>query len=153
MWEIKNNQQVFSFVISVIFGVGYCLFYDVFRSCRRVFKSNTAAVFFGDIIFFVIIAFVTYLLLLALCSGELRGYMFFGILLGSVVCNLTLSRLTLKLFPFIIGNFLKVFLLLKNIFTALNSKILRLISKVTAFFVNFFKKSTKYLKNVLKRKV
>ncbi len=153
MWEIKNNQQVFSFVISVIFGVGYCLFYDVFRSCRRVFKSNTAAVFFGDIIFFVIIAFVTYLLLLALCSGELRGYMFFGILLGSVVCNFTLSRLTLKLFPFIIGNFLKVFLLLKNIFTALNSKILRLISKVTAFFVNFFKKSTKYLKNVLKRKV
>ena len=153
MWEIENNQQVFSFVISVIFGVGYCLFYDVFRSCRRVFKSNTAAVFFGDIIFFVIIAFVTYLLLLALCSGELRGYMFFGILLGSVVCNLTLSRLTLKLFPFIIGNFLKVFLLLKNIFTALNSKILRLISKVTAFFVNFFKKSTKYLKNVLKRKV
>lgn len=153
MWEIKNNQQVFSFVISVIFGVGYCLFYDVFRSCRRVFKSNTAAVFFGDIIFFVIIAFVTYLLLLALCSGELRGYMFFGILLGSVVCNFTLSRLTLKLFPFIIGNFLKVFLLLKNIFTALNGKILRLISKVTAFFVNFFKKSTKYLKNVLKRKV
>ena len=153
MWEIKNNQQVFSFVISVIFGVGYCLFYDVFRSCRRVFKSNTAAVFFGDIIFFVIIAFVTYLLLLALCSGELRGYMFFGILLGSVVCNFTLSRLTLKLFPFIIGNFLKVFLLLKNIFTALNSKILRLISKVTTFFVNFFKKSTKYLKNVLKRKV
>lgn len=153
MWEIKNNQQVFSFVISVIFGVGYCLFYDVFRSCRRVFKSNTAAVFFGDIIFFVIIAFVTYLLLLALCSGELRGYMFFGILLGSVVCNFTLSRLTLKLFPFIIGNFLKVFLLLKNIFTALNSKILRLVSKVTAFFVNFFKKSTKYLKNVLKRKV
>ena len=139
MWEIKNNQQVFSFVISVIFGVGYCLFYDVFRSCRRVFKSNTAAVFFGDIIFFVIIAFVTYLLLLALCSGELRGYMFFGILLGSVVCNFTLSRLTLKLFPFIIGNFLKVFLLLKNIFTALNSKILRLISKVTTFFVNFFK--------------
>ena len=153
MWEIKNNQQVFSFVISVIFGVGYCLFYDVFRSCRRVFKSNTAAVFFGDIIFFVIIAFVTYLLLLALCSGELRGYMFFGILLGSVVCNFTLSRLTLKLFPFIIGNFLKVFLLLKNIFTALNSKILRLISKVTTFFVNFFKKTTKYLKNVLKRKV
>lgn len=153
MWEIKNNQQVFSFVVSIIFGVGYCIFYDLFRSCRRVFKSNTAAVFFGDIIFFVIIAFATYLLLLALCSGELRGYMFFGILLGSVACNFTLSRLTLKLFPLIIGGFVKLILLLKTAFAALISKIVGIASKVWTFFAKFFKKSAKYLKNILKRKV
>lgn len=153
MWEINNNQQLFSFLISLVFGVGYCLFYDIFRSCRRVFKSSTAAVFLGDIVFFIIIAFVTYLLLLALCSGELRGYMFFGIFIGAVVCNFTLSRVFIVALSFVIGKTVWLIGVIKSALIKILQKIYRYFAKVAHIFAKNFKKSLKYLKNLLKRKV
>lgn len=137
---------------SLIFGVGYCLFYDILRSFRRVFGSSTAAVFFGDIFFFSVIAVVTFLLLLAVSGGELRGYIFFGILLGAVVCNFTLSRVFIPVLCFIIKKVMAVFFLLRRLFGIINAFIYRCLSKVTAFFAKIFKKTFKYLKKNLKHK-
>lgn len=152
MWEIKNNQQVFSFVVSVIFGVCYCLFYDVLRSCRRVFKSSTAAVFFGDVFFFSVIAVVTFLLLLAVSNGEMRGYIFFGILIGVVACNFTLSRIFIPFLCFIIKKIIALTNLINRIICKAGTLFYAYLSKVVGFFAKIFKKTFKSLKKNLKHK-
>ncbi len=152
MWEIKNNQQVFSFLVSLMFGVGYCLFYDVLRSCRRVFGSNTAAVCLGDIFFFSVIAVITFLLLLSVCNGEMRGYIFFGIFLGAIVCNYTLSRIFIPFLCFFIKSARDVFLLIKGLLCKGGSLFYDYLLKVASFLVKICKKTCKNLKKNLKHK-
>ncbi len=151
MWEIKNNQQIVSFAASCLFGLFYCLFYDVFRSCRRVKRYSTAAVFFQDITFFLIIAVTTFLLLLAFCNGELRGYMFFGILLGGVVCNFTVSRIFIPALTFILKRFAWLFGKIKWLVRWLLAHFCRIVKRVWQKIEKFLKKTGKYLKNILKR--
>ena len=151
MWEIKNNQQVFSFCAAVVFGVAYCLFYDFFRAWHRVFKSKTLSVFVGDVIFFIIIAVATFLLLLAVCNGEIRAYVFVGILLGAVLCNLTLSRLFLIALTFVIKKAVLIKRWIKVFFDRMARAFLLKFSKLVVFFKKKAKKCIKYLKNHLKQ--
>ena len=93
MWEINSSFQAVSFLYSVLFGVLYCLFYDFFRVLRKLNKSTELSVFFEDLFYFVVIAFVTFLLLMSLSNGEIRGYILFGMAVGFVICYFTISQI------------------------------------------------------------
>ncbi len=90
MWEISNSEQVFSFFTALLFGVGYSVFYCILRAIRKSFRHNALAVFIEDILFFLITAITTFLLLLALTNGEIRFYMLLGIFLGFSLFYFTL---------------------------------------------------------------
>lgn len=109
MWEISNNTQLYSFFISCIFGIGYCIFYDIFRSLRKVKKHSAIVVFLEDIIYFSIIGIVTFLLQLAFSAGEIRLYLLFGILLGFIVWNFTVSKFLIMILVFLIKYIMKTF--------------------------------------------
>ena len=152
MWEIKNNEQIFSFAASCLFGFIYCLLYDIFRSCRRVKKYSTAAVFFQDVFFFCIISVTTFLLLLAFCNGEIRGYIFFGILLGAVICSITVSRIWIPILTFIFKKIIWLFSKLKWLFQVVWTYFYRIGLQVLKNCKKIFKKTRKYLKNILKQR-
>lgn len=97
MWEIDSSFQAVSFLYSVLFGVGYCLFYDLFRAFRKLYNPTAISVFFEDLIYFLIISFLTFLLLMSLSNGEVRGYIIFGIAVGFAVCYFTVSRFFVKI--------------------------------------------------------
>ncbi len=97
MWEINSSFQAVSFLYSVLFGVLYCLFYDFFRVLRKLNKSTALSVFFEDLFYFVVIAFVTFLLLMSLSNGEIRGYILFGMAVGFVICYFTISHFFVKI--------------------------------------------------------
>ncbi len=82
MWEISNSDQLFAFFTALIFGVCYGIFFCLFKALRKAFRHSAIMVFIEDILFFVIIAVVTFLLLLALTNGEIRFFMLLGIFLG-----------------------------------------------------------------------
>ena len=107
MWEISNSFQLFSFLISLVFGAVYCLAYDFIRALRQSRDISDLTVFIQDIIYFTLISFVTFFLLMALSNGEVRGYIIIGIILGFSICFVTLSRFTLKLLNVIFNFFEK----------------------------------------------
>ena len=134
MWEINNNTQLYSFFISFLFGIGYCIFYDIFRSLRKIKKHSAVVVFFEDIIYFSIIGIITFLLQLAFSAGEIRLYLLFGIFLGFIVWNFTVSKFLIRLLVFLIMCIIKAFkaiyIFSDKIFTQISAFIAKIGSKI-----------------------
>lgn len=151
MWEINNNLQVVSFLFSLALGVCFCAFYDIFRAVRLVWCPKGLTVFLQDIIYFCILSVVTFIFLLSITNGEIRGYVLFGILLGFLLFYYTLSRYFLIILK-------KMLRLLNFVFKAINSgfnwffsKIEILICKFSYFGVKFLKNTLNYCKKLLKK--
>ena len=86
MWEIDNNFQLISFLISCGVGVIYCLVYDILRAVRKSTNVTDGMVFLQDIVYFIIISITTFMLLTALSNGEIRSYVIIGLMLGFLLC-------------------------------------------------------------------
>lgn len=100
MWEINNSLQILSFSRSLVLGILLCVLYDFIKSLRLTVNFSAIAIFLQDIAYSCIAAFVTFLFLLSVTNGEMRGYVIVGIVSGFVLSRFTLSRL--------IGKFLKI---------------------------------------------
>lgn len=112
MWEIDLKQQLISLLCAVLLGIVLSMYSDIFRIIRKVKKHSKVSVFIEDLLFFMVSAFVTFMLLMARCNGEVRGYMILGEALGFLLFRLTVSRITLpffyKIISFIAGFFSKI---------------------------------------------
>ncbi|MBQ6816652.1 MAG: spore cortex biosynthesis protein YabQ [Clostridia bacterium] len=139
MWKVSINSQIVSFLISLLFGVGYGAFYSFFKGARAAKKYSAIAIFFQDIIFFILIAFVTFIMLLALSNGQVRSYLLFGILLGFCVFYFTLSNLFSHLISVVIKAFCWALLRFKGI-----------LGKIFVFFSKKAQKIAKISKKFLK---
>lgn len=141
MWEFTNSDQLVSFFVSLLFGVFYCLFYDLFRAVRRVFKSSYIAIFAEDIIYFLVISFVTFFLLLAYAKGEIRVYILAALFFGFLLCRVTVSKYVLNIFDFFLRLVFAVFLYIKRF---IGGKIL--------LFFSLFDKFLKFCKKISKKR-
>ncbi len=149
MWVIENNQQLFSFVAAVIFGAVFCLFYDLFRAYRSVLSCSTLSVFFQDIFFWLTVSLTTFLLMLALCSGEIRAYVCFAELLGFLLCRLTLSKLFLFVTVFFLKKIISLLKVINAFINLLKDKICYLFLKLCRFLAKKSKNIGKYFKKPL----
>ena len=92
MSEITFFGQTGGLFAAIVTGVVLCLLYDLMRIFRIAFKSGKITVFFEDVIWFSVTAVVTYLVCLAKCNGEVRGYILIGEGVGFLLCRFTVSR-------------------------------------------------------------
>ena len=107
MWEIDNFSQAVSFLYSIILGIFFSAFYDIFRSLRLVKTQTSLAVFLQDIIYFLTTAIATFIYLLALTNGEVRAYVLIGILLGFLLFLFTVSKFYIIALSFILKMFFR----------------------------------------------
>ncbi|MBE6728705.1 MAG: hypothetical protein E7568_00540 [Ruminococcaceae bacterium] len=98
MWEISLYSQIISFFCAILIGAMLSAFYDAFKGIRKTFYFSKTAVFFQDITFWLCVTLTTFLLLIARCNGEIRGYIIIGELIGFFAYRCTLSRLLLPIF-------------------------------------------------------
>lgn len=79
-------------------GLGFLLgaLYDVFRVIRLMMKPSAKWVFVQDLLFFIISAVVTFLFALGINGGELRLYLFLGLIVGFVAYLCTLGRVVVR---------------------------------------------------------
>lgn len=103
MWEIDNLLQVINFARSLCLGVVFCLVYDILRAIRKVLYFTSAAVFFQDIFYSIFCALFTFIFLLSITNGELRGFVFISISLGFFLSRFTFSKIWIWLLKKIIG--------------------------------------------------
>ena len=115
MWEISISNQITTFLLSTAVGFCFCLFYDIGRIVRTRYRPGTICVFFIDILFFGVIGIFEFCFFLATCSGEIRGFVFLGNILGFVFCRATFSKIFIFICHFILGFLRKVFLFFERI--------------------------------------
>ncbi len=97
MWSISFADQTLTFFLSLLFGAVLCLLYDLFRLFRLSHKPSAPGIFLQDVLYFVLCGFLTYCFFIVRCSGEIRGYVLLGELLGFLACRCTLSAVLLWL--------------------------------------------------------
>lgn len=160
------DNQAYLFMMFVINGILIGFLFDVFRILRKSFKTKDIITYIEDISFWILAGVLTLYFIFYYNNGEIRFYIFLGIILGILIYILTISKYIIK-FSVTIINFVKdiinkviqiVFYPLKLIINFIRKLLFRPISficinirknltKNKAYLLNFVKKSNKTSKN------
>ena len=81
------------FVISLLLGVAVCLLYDFIKAKREVLKTGYRIMAIEDILFWLISGVATFWVLYRYNMGQLRYYVFLGMILGAFIYYVAFSWL------------------------------------------------------------
>lgn len=102
---IINQAQLF--LIFVVNGILIGLLFDIFRILRKSFKTNDFVTYLEDILFWILTGLILLYSIFIFNNGEIRLYMFLGVLLGCTLYMLLFSSYVIKIN-------VKIILFLKN---------------------------------------
>ena len=143
------TNQAYLFLIFIVNGIIIGLLFDFFRISRRVIKTNDFITYIEDILFWILTGFIVLYSIFIFNNGELRLYMFVGILLGTIFYMLFISSYIIKVNVTIINFIIKILKTLlipfKIIYKILRKTILR---PITFLFINIRKSSTKFITKI-----
>ena len=120
--------QLYNFFVFIILGLIISFIFDIFRILRKKFKTNNFITYIEDILFWLISGFLIITAIFKFNDGELRAYLFIGILLGIVIYIMLFTKLV-------------------------NSILLKILTPVKIlldFFTSLFKKICVFITNSLK---
>ena len=92
---ITNQMQLF--FIFIINGIIIGLLFDFFRISRKVIRTSDFVTYIEDILFWILTGFSVLYSIFFFNNGELRLYMFLGILLGAIFYMLLISKYVVKI--------------------------------------------------------
>ena len=153
MYNVYQSEQMLIFLASL--GVGFLLgiLYDFLRTIRLSFTKGRISVIIFDLLYFFMVAFLSYIFILAANKGEVRSYIIIGELLGAVFYYFSLGFALMKLtdkFVLLLKRFYSfVFKIISFPFRLIKSTFLKLYEKLKSFFQKSEKKSQKIQKKVL----
>lgn len=100
------ENQVYLFGVFILNGLLIGLIFDFFRILRKCFKTKNWITYVQDISFWIITGLVVLYSIFKFNNGELRGFIFVGILIGISLYILIFSKTFIQVNLFII-NFIK----------------------------------------------
>ncbi len=159
-------DQVYTFLYAIIGGAVVAFLYDILRIKRRTLKTGVVIVSLEDILYWLVAAVLLFITVYNSNSGEMRGYIFIGNVIGVVLYEATLSKIIInssvmvitlikKILLFIFKIVCYPFKFIYKIFKVPICFIFRQISKIIKFFFNKVKiisgKASSYTKKEIKR--
>lgn len=141
MGYINTDNQVVTFLWSLVLGVAMCLAYDIVRAFHKVSVKGFFEVMLLDLLFWGTWSLITFSFLVLRCKGEVRAYVLFGQAVGFIITRISISKLFYHIFTLV----LKVF---RRIFEFFGSNVRKAVE-----CLENIKKSLKYIKKVLQHKV
>ena len=150
---IMVTNQAYLFLIFTINGIIIGLLFDFFRISRKVFNTKDVVTYIEDVLFWILSGAIVLYSIFVFNNGELRLYMFLGIVLGAFIyllyissyiikINVKVIHLLKKIFGFVILPFNYIYKLLHKIF----------LKPVTFLFINIRKSSTNFATKMYKNK-
>ena len=88
--ELANQAGIFALTLAT--GMGLAALFDFYRVIRRQCKFRAVLTFIGDFIYWMLATCIAFGMLLASNGGEIRFYVFMGLLSGTVLYYQLLSR-------------------------------------------------------------
>ncbi len=147
------TTQAKLFLIFTVNGIIIGLLFDFFRILRKSFKTKDFITYIEDIIFWILTGFIILYSTFTFNNGEIRLFLFVGIILGILLYMLFISSYVIKINVSIITFIKKLVIKIFNIVIIPFKFIYKLIRKV--FFkpisfciINIRKISTKFLNKI-----
>ena len=140
------ENQAYLFLIFSITGIVIGALFDIFRALRKSFKTSNIITYIEDIIFWLLSGTLIIYNIWYFNDGEIRIYMFLGIIIGILIYLLTLSNIFSKI-SLLILNLLKKIIKITLIPLKPIKKICTNISKKAKLFINFYNKRGKIEKS------
>ncbi len=140
------ENQAYLFLIFSITGILIGALFDIFRALRKSFKTSNIITYIEDIVFWLLTGTLIIYNIWYFNDGEIRIYMFLGIIIGILIYLLTLSSIFSKI-SLLIFNLLKKIIKIAIIPLKPIKKICTNISKKVKYFINFYNKRGKIEKS------
>ncbi len=147
MWQTDNITQLLAFSYSILVGAVFCSIYDFLRAVRYNIHHSTLSVFIEDILYSSVCAVFTFCFLISVTGGDMRGYVFVGLILGFLIIRLTFSKILFYVFSKII---IILFYLYRK-FIMLSAKFFDMINRVISFLTSKAFKLRIFFLNRLKK--
>lgn len=157
----NNLEQLNNFIYFIIIGMILGVVFDVFRILRKSFKTSDIITNIQDILFGIITGTILLSAIFLFNNGELRLYLFLGIVFGIIIYMLSISKYFIKINIIIINFIKRIIILITKPFIFLLKVIKKLFFKPISFICinlkllfnkifNNFKKTTKINKKTIK---
>ena len=124
------NSQALLFLVFILNGIIIGLIFDFFRILRKSFKTTNIITYIHDILFWILAGISIIFCMYKFSDGEMRFFMFLGIIFGFLLYMLMFSQYIIKLFVFIIKY-------VKNIIYLAMKAIIFPLKKIHIFFKIF----------------
>ncbi len=131
------GNQAYLFLIFTFTGMAIGILFDIFRALRKNFNTSNILISIQDILFWIITGFMILYNIWYFNDGEIRIFMFLGIILGVLIYILTLSNI--------------IFQLLYKILTIAKSILIKPIQAIIRLFKDIFEVFLKILQKKLKK--
>lgn len=96
------HNQEYAFIIFILNGLLIGLLFDIFRILRKSFKTPDLITYIEDIIFWILSGLILLYSIFKFNNGELRLYIFIGVIIGILIYMLIFSRLFINISVYII---------------------------------------------------
>lgn len=138
-------EQVYIFLYAILAGALAAFLYDILRIKRRAIKTGVIIISLEDILYWLVAAVLLFLIVYNSNSGEMRGFIFIGNIIGAVLYESLLSKIVITSSVMIINLIKRLllfiwkiisfpFILAYKIISVPVRLLLRLITKVLRFF-------------------
>ena len=131
------QNQAYLFLVFSLTGVVIGVLFDFFRILRRTIKTGNIVTYIQDILFWILTGILVLYNIWYFNNGEIRVYMFLGIIIGTLIYVSTLSNIFVKLFTRILNTIIKV---LEIPFKTIVAIFRKIITVILSFFTKNVKK-------------
>lgn len=112
--EISLVYQIVAFGTSIGIGVALSLIFDFFKIIELTLGKKELKTFFVDVIYFIFCAFISFLYMMVVSSGEIRIFYMIGEVAGWFLYHLTVGKCIFSVWIKLIFFLKKKFLKFKN---------------------------------------
>lgn len=140
MYGIELAEQTKILMLSMGLGLLIGILYDIFRIIRLSFNFGKIIIAIQDIIFFLILAGVTFAFALTVNKGQVRGYIIFGEIMGFLIYYFSFGIFVIRVSDIIIVRLKR---LGKFIYKVIAAPIKYFIKKICYIYGKFSKKMKK----------
>lgn len=144
-------NQMYLFFIFIANGILIGILFDFFRILRKSFKTSDIITYLEDFLFWILTGCSIIYFMFAFNNGEIRLFMFLGIIIGIAVYMLIFSSIFIKvnvtIITFLKNVIIKVFKIILIPFKFIKKVFFKPISFI---FINIRKSSTNLYNNFIK---
>jgi spore cortex biosynthesis protein YabQ len=149
---ISVNNQVIIFLYSIIAGIIIAFIYDLFRIKRKKIKSRAFVTYLEDFVYWLIVAIIMFSSFYISNDGEMRGYIFFGTIIGLIFYVLFLSKIVITVSMAILNLLTRIFVFVWKVATYPIRIIFRILKVPMRFLFTVARKAFRKTRRVSKVK-
>ena len=101
-------NQLSTLLYFILTGVIIGILFDIFRILRKSFKTSDIITYIHDFLFCILTGVILLFSIFTFNNGELRGYIFIGIIFGIIIYLLLFSKYFIKILVSIISFIKKI---------------------------------------------